>query len=475
MRDLKNSRNGGGDMIDLMDKIEKRQSVVAVIGLGYVGLPLATAFGKAGLRVIGIDADPKKVDMINDGHSYIPDVPSEDIVNMLSATSDYAVLTDCDAVFICVPSPFDEHKTPDLSYIVSAAEGIARYLRPEQLVVLQSTTFPGTTEEVVLPILEGGGLKAGHDFYLAFSPERVDPGNAHWTVENMPKVVGGLTPTCTEIAVTLLNKINPAVHPVSSPRTAEMSKLLENIFRHVNIALINELALLAELTELDIWEVIEAASTKPFGFMPFYPGPGVGGHCIPVDPTYLSWKARAYDFTTKFIDLAAEANQRMPYHTVELIARALEEQHKGLRGAKVLLLGAAFKPNIDDARNSPTERVMTLLLNRRVEVSYYDPYIPRFEIRPNAFYRGHEILESVALDDELLREQDCVVILVRHRGVDYARLVEQASLVVDAVNATAGLAGASEKVVRLGVGQRMSPPHLNALQFAPMSQVDEVS
>jgi UDP-N-acetyl-D-glucosamine dehydrogenase len=275
--------------------------------------------------------------------------------------------------------------------------------------------------------------------------------------------------------VTLLNKINPAVHPVSSPRTAEMSKLLENIFRHVNIALINELALLAELTELDIWEVIEAASTKPFGFMPFYPGPGVGGHCIPVDPTYLSWKARAYDFTTKFIDLAAEANQRMPYHTVELIARALEEQHKGLRGAKVLLLGAAFKPNIDDARNSPTERVMTLLLNRRVEVSYYDPYIPRFEIRPNAFYRGHEILESVALDDELLREQDCVVILVRHRGVDYARLVEQASLVVDAVNATAGLAGASEKVVRLGVGQRMSPPHLNALQFAPMSQVDEVS
>jgi UDP-N-acetyl-D-glucosamine dehydrogenase len=462
-------------MIDLMDKIEKRQSVVAVIGLGYVGLPLATAFGKAGLRVIGIDADPKKVDMINDGHSYIPDVPSEDIVNMLSATSDYAVLTDCDAIFICVPSPFDEHKTPDLSYIVSAAEGIARYLRPEQLVVLQSTTFPGTTEEVVRPILEGGGLKAGQDFYLAFSPERVDPGNAHWTVENMPKVVGGLTPCCTQIAVALLNKINPDVHPVSSPRTAEMSKLLENIFRHVNIALINELALLAELTELDIWEVIEAASTKPFGFMPFYPGPGVGGHCIPVDPTYLSWKARAYDFTTKFIDLAAEANQRMPYHTVELIARALEEQHKGLRGAKVLLLGAAFKPNIDDARNSPTERVMTLLLNRRVEVSYYDPYIPRFEIRPNAFYRGHEILESVALDDELLREQDCVVILVRHRGVDYARLVEQASLVVDAVNATAGLAGASEKVVRLGVGQRMSPPHLNALQFAPMSQVDEVS
>jgi len=471
--------------MSLLQKIESRQVIVSVVGLGYVGLPLAVAFAETGFRVIGIDTDPARVEAINNGRSYIQDVPSERLVVLvtadgrrptaesaamvngvnparggqqsavggrLTATTDYAVLADCDAIFICVPTPFDQHKTPDLSYIVAASEGIARYLRPGHLVILQSTTYPGTTEEVVQPILERNGLKAGLDFHLAFSPERIDPGNTCWTVENTPKVVGGVTSACTEVAATLLRQINPQVYPVSSPRAAEMTKLLENIFRSVNIALVNELALLAERMGLDIWEVIEAAATKPFGFMPFYPGPGVGGHCIPVDPYYLSWKAREYDFTTRFIELAAETNQRMPYHVVELIARALGEQGRGLRGAKVLLLGASFKPEVSDARNAPAERVMELLLDRGAEVSYHDPYVPRFEIRPNAFYNDHRVLESVSLDDGILAGQDCVVVLVRHRRVDYERVVRLAPLVVDAVNATSGLGNPGGNVVRLGVG-----------------------
>lgn len=508
-------------MTSLLEKIETRQSAVAVIGLGYVGLPLATAFAKAGFRVVGIDADSRKVEAINEGRSYIPDVPSQVLAALipskasamgipedsqapsfqsslpnnnglqparsdqtsqpsrpsgsLSATTDYASLADCDAIFICVPSPFDKHKTPDLTYIIAASEGVAQLLRPGHLVILQSTTYPGTTEEIVQPILQQGGLKAGHDFHLAFSPERIDPGNLRWTAENMPKVVGGLTPACTQIAAVLLGQINPQVHPVSSPRAAEMAKLLENIFRIVNIALVNELALLAERTELDIWEVIEAASTKPFGFMPFYPGPGVGGHCIPVDPYYLSWKAREYDFTTRFIDLAAEANQRMPYHVVDLIAQALEEQGKGLRGAKVLLLGAAFKPNVDDARNSPTERVMSFLMNRKAVVSYHDPYIPLFEIHPNAFFNGHRLFESVTLTDQMLRSHDCVVILVRHQNVDYGRVVQQASLIVDAVNATSGLGKLGSKVIRLGVGRRISASQSELFPVAAVTKAVDIA
>lgn len=456
-------------------RITQRDTVIGIVGLGYVGLPLAIAFAKVGYRVIGIDTNPINVEYINRGESYVSDVSSQLIAQYagrrhpvpangngatnnrftgaLEATGDYAAVARCDAIFICVPTPFDRHKTPDLSYVEAASEGIAEHLVPGQIIILQSTTYPGTTDEIVKPILERTGLRAGVDFHLAYAPERIDPGNTQWTIENTPKVVGGLTPACTRIAVDLLAQIYPNIHTVSSLRAAEMTKLLENIFRNVNIALVNELALLSERMDLDIWEIIDAAATKPFGFMPFYPGPGVGGHCIPVDPYYLSWKAREYDFLTHFIELAAETNQRMPYHTVELISRALGERGKGLAKAKVLLLGAAFKPGVGDARNAPALRVMELLLERGARVNYYDPYIPRVEIHPNAFYNGRRTLETVALTDDLLAEQDCVAILVRHPGVDYERVAERAAFVVDTVNALAGWHDGSQAVVSLGIGR----------------------
>ncbi len=446
-----------------------RAQAVAVVGLGYVGLPLATAFAKAGLRVVGVDPDEAKVAAIARGESYIRDIPSAEIAALvvpdasaesalLTATSDYARISDCDGIFICVPTPFDSYKTPDLAYVVSATERIAEHLRPGHLVVLQSTTFPGTTEEVVRPILERTGLRAGEDFHLAFSPERIDPGNAQWNADNLPKIVGGIGAHDAEIAADLLRRINPQVHVVSSTQTAEMTKLLENIFRSVNIALVNELALLSERMGIDIWEVIGAAATKPFGFLPFYPGPGVGGHCIPVDPYYLSWKAREYDFTTRFIELAAETNQRMPYHVAELTSQALGTRGTGLRGARVLVVGTAFKANVEDARNSPAERVMELLLDRGAIVSYHDPYVPRFEIRPSAFYSGeHQKLESQELTEEVLESVDCVVILVRHGGIDFDRIAPLAHLVVDTVNATGRESNA--KVFRLGVGHVGAPPH----------------
>jgi UDP-N-acetyl-D-glucosamine dehydrogenase len=438
-----------------------QRSAVAVVGLGYVGLPLATAFAKAGLRVVGVDPDERKVAAILRGESYIRDIPSEDLASLvgapsagrgqLTATVDYAAIEACDGIFICVPTPFDSYKTPDLSYVVSAAERIAEHLRPGHIVVLQSTTFPGTTEEVVQPILERTGLRAGNDFHLAFSPERIDPGNSQWNAENLPKIVGGVGPRDAEVAAELLRRINPNVHVVSSTRAAEMTKLLENIFRSVNIALVNELALLAERMDIDIWEVIQAAATKPFGFLPFYPGPGVGGHCIPVDPYYLSWKAREFDFTTRFIELAAETNQRMPYHVVEIVGRALGGSGKGLHGARVLVMGTAFKADVEDARNSPAERVMELLLDRGCDVVYHDPFVPRFEIKPSAFYSGqHLSLESQPLRDEAIAGVDCVLILVHHSDIDYERIVRLAPLVVDTVNAIGSEAGTS--VVRLGAG-----------------------
>ncbi len=437
----------------LSDRIRDGQVTVAVIGLGYVGLPLATAFAKAGVRVVGIDPDQRKVDSIGRGESYIRDVSSEDLralFDVLSATTDYAALAECDAIFICVPTPFDSYKTPDLSFVISATESIAPHLRAGHLVVLQSTTFPGTTEEVVQPILERTGLRAGQDFHLAFSPERIDPGNVSWSAENLPKIVGGVTVDDANIAADLLRRINPNVEVVSSTRTAEMTKLLENIFRSVNIALVNELALLSERMGIDIWEVIDAAATKPFGFLPFYPGPGVGGHCIPVDPYYLSWKAREFDFSTRFIELAAETNQRMPYHVVELVGRALGERGKGLREARVVVIGAAFKPNVEDARNSPAERIIELLLDRGCEVTYHDPFVPRFEVGPNAFYAGdHRVLESQPLTDEALRDTDCALILVRHADLDVARIARLAPLVVDTVNA---IGPDHANVVRLGAG-----------------------
>ena len=431
---------------------------VAVIGLGYVGLPLATALAAVGHTVVGVDVNAERVRQINQGQNYIPDVSDEELAELvaagrLRATTDYDALREVEAIFICVPTPLDAMRAPDLSYIVKASEGIARRLQPGHLVILQSTTYPGTTEEVVLPILERSGLKAGVDFNLAFSPERLDPGQTGskgWNVANTPKVVGGLTPQCTERAADLLASLGAPVHLVSAPRVAEMTKMLENIYRSVNIALVNELALLAERMQIDFWEVIEAARTKPFGFMPFYPGAGVGGHCIPVDPYYLSWKAREYDFYTKFIELAAEVNQAMPFHVVELIGQGLGRRGRALRDARVLVVGVAFKADVDDARNSPAQRVMELLLTRGAHVAYHDPYVPQFSIGGNVFYREKRTFQSLPLTDQVIRQQDCVVIVTGHHSVDYGRIVRWAPLVVDSCNATARVCNGREKIIRLG-------------------------
>jgi UDP-N-acetyl-D-glucosamine dehydrogenase len=440
---------------ELEHRIANRTARVAIIGLGYVGLPLTTAFAKAGFRVTGIDVNQRKVDAINSGQSYIPDVPDDELAphlqsGRLTATTNYEALREVEAVFICVPTPYDAQRAPDLSYIQAASEGILPRLHPAQLIVLQSTTYPGTTEEIVQPILERSGLKAGVDFYLAFSPERIDPGNKQWSAYNTPKVVGGLTAQCTQLAADLLRQMGATVHPVSSTRAAELTKLLENTFRAVNIALVNELALLAERMGIDFWEVVEAAKTKPFGFMAFAPGPGVGGHCIPIDPYYLSWKAREYDFYTEFIELAGEVNQAMTHHVVDLVSRALSGHRKPLLGARVLVLGVAFKPDIDDARNSPAERVIELLLERGADVRYHDPYVPRFHVGGDVFHRAAVDLESVPLTADELKAADCVVIVTDHHSVDYARVTEHAALIVDTRNATAGVAAQGDKIVRLG-------------------------
>jgi UDP-N-acetyl-D-glucosamine dehydrogenase len=355
-------------------------------------------------------------------------------------------------MFIRVPTPFDAMRAPDLSYIVAAAEGIAPHLQRGQMVVLQSTTFPGTTQEIVQPILERGELRAGRDYDLAFSPERIDPGRSDWTVTNTPKVVGGIDATSTRRASDLLKRIGAPVVEVSSPRTAEMTKLLENIFRSVNIALVNEMALLCERMDIDLWEVIGAAKTKPYGFMPFTPSAGVGGHCIGVDPYYLSWKAREFDFYTKFIELAAEVNQSMPFHVVDLAAQALSQNHISVKDANVLVLGVAFKRDVDDARNSPAERVMELLLRRGARVQYHDPYVSRFTIGGDVFQREPREFLSQPLSDALLAKMDCVVIVTGHRAIDYAHVVSASRAVVDTCNATEFVRKGREKIVRLGAG-----------------------
>jgi len=442
----------------LGEKIENRRVKVAVIGLGYVGLPLALEFARAKIQTLGVDVDRAKVDQIARGISYIPDVPTAELRKVVSsgrltATSDYAPLSQIDAAFICVPTPFTRAKDPDIHYIIDASRQIARYLHPEELIILQSTTYPGTTEEDVLPILETSGLKAGKDFYLAFSPERIDPGNQQYGVKNTPKVVGGLTAKDTEMAAALFSLIidKKKIHRVSCPRSAEMCKLLENIFRSVNIALVNELTKLADRMGIDIWEVIEAASTKPFGFMPFYPGPGVGGHCIPVDPYYLSWKAREYDFYTKFIELAAEVNQSMPFYTAAKVADALNRQKKPIKGAKILVLGAAFKRDIDDARNSPALELLKILDAKGAKVCYHDPYVPQVNLE-DAFYHSspmHRLYRSRALTEQLLADMDCAVIAVNHSVFDIDWIVRYSALIVDAQNATRGLKAARGKVVKI--------------------------
>ncbi|HMR66700.1 MAG TPA: nucleotide sugar dehydrogenase [Anaerolineae bacterium] len=439
----------------LLTKIQNKTAQVGVIGLGYVGLPLAVGLGKVGFRVIGVDASASKVEHLGRGISYIPDVPTEEVTalverDLLKATTDYHLLQQTEVVFICVPTPFDSMKAPDLTFVRQAAAGLTPFLHADQLVVLQSTTYPGTTEEVVKPILEQSGLVAGRDFFLAFSPERIDPGRTDFTVENTPKVIGGINPESAALAGQLLAQLTPHIHLVSTPRAAEMTKLLENIFRSVNIALVNELAILSERMGIDFWEVIEAAKTKPFGFMPFYPSAGVGGHCIPVDPYYLSWKAREYDFYTRFIELAAEVNGDMPYHTVDLVRRGLNRFGKNLRDARLLILGVAFKPNIDDARNSPAERVIELLLKDGAQVVYHDPYVPTFRIGGDVVMREVQTIEGVPLDEQTLAGIDCAIIVTNHANIDYAWVVDKCPLIIDTVNATRPFTAQSDKIIRLG-------------------------
>jgi len=436
------------------------QLKVGVIGCGYVGLPLGLRFAEAGHRVKGFDTDPNKVSKLNEGQSYIGHIPSTKIQQHVrskhfSATTDFSCLAEMDAVVICVPTPLDQRREPDLSYVEQTARSIQPHLQRGQLIVLESTTYPGTTEELVLPILEQSGLHCpiGHgpdaehiasDFFLAFSPEREDPGNKQYGLAQIPKVVGGVNPPSGRAAVSLYAQIVARVVPVSTTRAAEMTKLLENIFRCVNIALVNELKQLALRMGMDIWEVIDAAATKPFGFMPFYPGPGLGGHCIPVDPYYLSWKAREFDFATRFIELAGEVNTAMPYNVVEAIANALNDRQKSLKGSRILVLGVAYKKDVDDLRESPTLKIMQLLIERGARVDYNDPYFAQLHKMRHYDYSQ---MRSVDLTPTNLAGFDCVVIATDHSSYDYAAIVEAAGLVVDTRNATRRIARNRNKIV----------------------------
>jgi UDP-N-acetyl-D-glucosamine dehydrogenase len=431
----------------LRARIDSRSATVGVVGLGYVGLPLAIEFARAGFRVAGIELDETRVAQVNRGESYIGDLRSEEVADVrhsgrFSAGSSWDVAATADAIIICVPTPFNANREPDLSFVRAATEAIARFLRPGQLIVLESTTYPGTTEEVLLPIIAQSGLCIGQDVHLAYSPERIDPGNRNFHVSNTPKLVGGVTPTCTELAVALYEKVVIKVVPVSSPKVAEAAKLLENIFRNVNIALVNELAMLFDRMGIDVWEVVEAAATKPFGFMSFHPGPGVGGHCIPVDPIYLAWKAKEYDFYTNFITLAAEVNANMPYFVVQKLLRLLAAKGGRVVESRVLVLGVTFKRNVDDLRNSPALKVLELLRDHGIDVRYHDPLVPRLQLK------GGE-LASVPLTAEGLAEADCVMIHTDHTGFDYDWIVSNARLVFDARNATGDVIVGREKVARL--------------------------
>jgi len=433
----------------LFEKIKNKDALIGVIGLGYVGLPLAVEKAKAGFNVLGFDIQEKKVKMVNEGKNYIGDVVDRELADLvkigrLKATIDFDELTKCDVVSICVPTPLNKFKQPDLTFVVNTTKEISKRLHRDMLIILESTTYPGTTEEVVLPILEETGLKVGEDFYLAFSPERVDPGNLIYKTKNTPKVVGGVTKQCTEHAKALYESILEAsVFTVSSPKEAEMSKILENTFRIVNIALINEMAMVARRMKINIWEVIEAAATKPFGFMPFYPGPGVGGHCIPIDPFYLTYKAREYDYHTRLIELAGEINDYMPEYVVERLIEILNEKRKCLNGSKILLLGVAYKGDIDDLRESPALRVLELLEKYKADVMYYDPYIPEFT-HNNKSYR------SVVLDKEILRKSDAVVITTAHKkNIDYRFILDNAPLVFDTKNITKNFRNEKDEVYLL--------------------------
>jgi len=430
----------------LEEKIRDKSATIGIVGIGYVGLPLAVAFATAGFKVLGLDIRQGNVDSVNRGKSYIADVSDDSLASVvtgkfLEATTNQSRLREVDAIFICVPTPLTATRDPDLSYVVYETEEISKHLRPGQLVILESTTYPGTTKQVVLPKLESSGLRCGFDFYLAYSPERVDPGSKNYNIRNTPKIVGGIDAESTRLAQLLYSQITGTVLPVSCPEVGEMTKIFENVFRSVNIALVNELAHLCERMGLSVWEVIDAASTKPFGYMPFYPGPGVGGHCIPLDPYYLANKARELDFHTRFIELAAEINEAMPYHVTSRILEALNTRGKSLNGAKILVLGATYKKDVEDTRESPALKIIQLLREKGAEVSYNDPYVSQIHVPAGE-------MESVELSGKRLASMDCVVIATDHSYYDMTEVVARAKLIFDTRGVTRGLKG--DNIVRLG-------------------------
>ena len=440
----------------ILEKIENRSAHAGVIGLGYVGLPLMVAIASAGFRVTGIDICPQRIAQLKQGISHVPDVANEVLESLITSghiqvTTNYEMLRELDTVNICVPTPLTENRTPDMQFIVAAVQQVARYLPPEQLVILESTTYPGATEEIVLPMLNARFKKSedshpaevGRDFYLAFSPERIEPGNNTYFVANTPRIIGGVTPQCAHVAKTFYEQFINKTHTVSSPRTAEMVKLLENTFRSVNIGLINEIALICDRMDLDVWEVIDAAATKPFGFMPFYPGPGLGGHCIPIDPHYLSWKARMYEYHARFIELASEINNEMPKYVVDKIVHALNLQRKSLNGAELLILGVAYKKDVGDTRESPALEVIRLILDKKAKFLYHDPYVETLSLDKQKTCRSEPLTAA------LVQNVDCVVILTDHSAIDYKWLVEQAQLVVDTRNATHAVQQGQEKIIRI--------------------------
>jgi UDP-N-acetyl-D-glucosamine dehydrogenase len=434
----------------LINGIQGRSARIGIIGLGYVGLPLVLRFGEEHFSVIGFDVDAEKVRKLNSGESYIRHIPSGRLHSLVmekqfEATSDFRRLAEADCIIICVPTPLTAKKDPDLQYIEKTADAISKTLRKGQLVSLESTTYPGTTEEILLERFRSSGLEVGKDYFLVFSPEREDPGNAKFSTRTIPKVVGGTTPECLEAGKTLYSQVIDRVVTVSSTRAAELVKLLENIYRCVNIALVNELKLLTDRMGIDIWEVIDAASTKPFGYTPFYPGPGLGGHCIPIDPFYLSWKAKEYDFSTRFIQLAGEVNTSIPYYVVDRVAAALNDHSKSLRGSKVLVLGVAYKKDVDDVRESPAMEIMELLQHKGAALSYHDPYIPQLH-KMRAYDFSH--MRSTELTEQALAEADLVLVATDHSNIDYQRVVDHARIVVDTRNATRGVTRGREKIYR---------------------------
>lgn len=432
---------------NLINKLENKSARVAVLGLGYVGLPFAVVFAEAGFQVTGIDPDTRKVEALMRGESYVLDVSSETVASLvadghLTATTNYAALAEIDAVSICVPTPLSKAGDPDMSFILSAAQSLAGQMHPGMVIVLESTTYPGTTRDLILPLLERDDLAVGKDFFLAFSPERVDPGRVDWTTKNTPKVIGGITPDCLEVSATWYRQALEVVVPVSSAEVAEMAKLLENTFRMINIGLVNELAIICDRLHVDVWDVIDAAATKPFGFMKFSPGPGLGGHCIPIDPLYLSWKMRSLNYNARFIDLASEINTSMPYFVVNKVQDALNERSLSVKGQRILVLGAAYKPDVDDLRESKALDVIGLLRQKGAQVDYHDPYIPHIE-------HDEWALDSVPDLEQSLEQADCVVIITHHSAYDYENILEKARLIVDTRNAIGERGRGNSKVVRL--------------------------